>query len=72
MGLVGWFRGREGKGREGQKCTVLDVLGVILSVERDVGDTLTAARSRPNNDWGSVGNGAKSRRKARKWWLWYV
>ena len=37
-----------------------------------VGDTLMAARSRPNNDWGSVGNGAKSRRKARKWWLWYV
>ena len=37
-----------------------------------VGDTLMAARSRPNDDWGSVGNGAKSRRKARKWWLWYV
>jgi len=35
-------------------------------------DTLMAARSRPNDDWGSVGNGAKSRRKARKWWLRYV
>jgi len=29
-----------------------------------VGDTLMAARSQPNDDWGSVGNGAKSRRKA--------
>ena len=27
-----------------------------------VGDTLIAARSRPNDDWGSVGNSAKSRR----------
>lgn len=32
----GWLVGSgEGKGREGQKCTVLDVLGVILSVERE-------------------------------------
>jgi len=37
-----------------------------------VGDTLMAARSRPNDDWGSLGNCAKSRRKARKCWLWYV
>jgi len=40
--------------------------------EESVGDTLMAARSRPNDDWGKVGNGAKSRRKARRWWLWYV
>ena len=35
-------------------------------------DTLVAARSQPNDNWGSVGNGARLRRKARRWWLWYV
>jgi len=26
-----------------------------------------AARSQPNDNWGSVGNGAKLRRKALRW-----
>jgi len=47
--------------------------GKILIKHNDiVGDTLMAACSRLNNDWGRVGNGAKSRRKARECRLWYV
>jgi len=51
---------------------VLDTLRANDITVSIVGDTLMAARSPPNDDWGSVGNGAKSRRKARKCWLWYV
>jgi len=35
-------------------------------------DTLMAARSQPNDNWGSVGNGAKHGEKARRWWFRYV
>ena len=32
-----------------------------------VGDTVMAARSQPNDDSSSIGNGTKSRRIAPKW-----
>jgi len=50
----GW--GRERKGRHQRQI-------------RFDSDTLMAACSQPNDDWGSVGHGAKLGRKARKWWL---
>jgi len=32
-------------------------------IDRTDSDTLMAARSRPNDNWGRVGNGAKHREK---------
>jgi len=64
---------------EGLICaaTILMIAASIINFARIhkeciVGDTWMAARSRPNDDWGRVGNGTKTRRKARKEWLWYV
>jgi len=35
--------------------------GLVRPGSSPVSDTLMAARSQPNNNWGSVGNGAKHR-----------